>query len=62
MRSLRTFVLPPELGQDFRKIWPAAAISNLGDGAKVAAGPLVVASITDEPFAVPCAAFAQQLP
>jgi MFS family permease len=62
MRSLRTFVLPPELGQDFRKIWPAAAISNLGDGAMVAAGPLLVASITDEPFAVASAAFAQQLP
>jgi hypothetical protein len=62
MRSLRSFLLPDELGQDFRRIWPAAAISNLGDGALLAAGPLLVASITDEPAAVGAAAFVQQLP
>jgi MFS family permease len=62
MRSLLSTVLPAELGSDFRKIWPAAAISNLGDGAMVAAGPLLVASITDEPVAVGAAAFVQQLP
>jgi MFS family permease len=62
MRSLRTFLLPPELGSDFRKIWPAAIISNLGDGAMLAAGPLLVASITREPVAVGAAAFVQQLP
>jgi MFS family permease len=62
MRSLRSFLLPAELGEDFRKIWPAAAISNLGDGALVAAGPLLVASITNEPAAVGAAAFIQQLP
>ncbi|TWD80802.1 MFS-type transporter involved in bile tolerance (Atg22 family) [Kribbella amoyensis] len=62
MRSLRTLVLPPELGRDFRRIWPAAAISNLGDGALLAAGPLLVASITDQPAAVGAAVFVQQLP
>ncbi|WP_112241955.1 MFS transporter [Kribbella monticola] len=62
MRSLLSTVLPAELGSDFRKIWPAAAISNLGDGAMLAAGPLLVASITDEPAAVGAAAFVQQLP
>lgn len=62
MRSLRTAVLPAELGQDFRKIWPASAISNLGDGAMLAAGPLLVASVTDDPLAVGAAAFVQQLP
>lgn len=62
MQSLRTFLLPSELGQDFRKIWPASAISNLGDGAMIAAGPLLVASITDKPLAVGIAAFVQQLP
>lgn len=60
--SMRPSLLPPELGRDFRKIWPAAAISNLGDGAMLAAGPLLVASITDEPAAVGAAAFIQQLP
>jgi MFS family permease len=62
MRSLRSFVLPAELGQDFRKIWPASAISNLGDGAMLAAGPLLVASVTDDPLAVGTATFIQQLP
>ncbi|TDU89624.1 MFS-type transporter involved in bile tolerance (Atg22 family) [Kribbella voronezhensis] len=62
MRSLLSTVLPAELGPDFRKIWPASAISNLGDGAMLAAGPLLVASITDEPAAVGAAAFVQQLP
>lgn len=62
MSSLRTFLLPPELGSDFRKIWPAAIISNLGDGAMLAAGPLLVASITREPAAVGAAAFIQQVP
>ncbi|TDO33819.1 putative MFS family arabinose efflux permease [Kribbella sp. VKM Ac-2527] len=62
MRSLRSVLLPIELGSDFRKIWPAAAISNLGDGALLAAGPLLVASITTEPAAVGAAVFVQQLP
>jgi MFS family permease len=62
MRSLRSVLLPTELGSDFRKIWPAAAISNLGDGALLAAGPLLVASITTEPAAVGAAVFVQQLP
>ncbi|WP_327639113.1 MFS transporter [Kribbella sp. NBC_00482] len=62
MRSLRAYAFPSELGPDFRKIFPAAIISNLGDGALIAAGPLLVASITTEPAAVGAAAFVQQLP
>lgn len=62
MPSLGTYLLPPGLGSDFRKIWPASIISNLGDGAMLAAGPLLVASITSEPAAVGAAAFVQQLP
>ncbi|MFC9687194.1 MFS transporter [Kribbella sp. NPDC056951] len=62
MPSLRETVLPAALGADFRRIWPAAIISNLGDGALLAAGPLLVASITSEPAAVGAAAFVQQLP
>src|SRR3954453_24265326 len=62
MRSVGTYLAPPELGSDFRKIWPAAIISNLGDGAMLAAGPLLVASITSKPVAVGAAAFIQQLP
>jgi MFS family permease len=37
-------------------------VSNLGDGIVLAAGPLLVASITREPFAVALAAFLQQVP
>ncbi|MDX2974243.1 MFS transporter [Kribbella solani] len=62
MPSLGSLAFPAELGSDFRKIWPAAIISNLGDGALLAAGPLLVASITIEPAAVGAAAFVQQLP
>jgi MFS family permease len=62
MRSLGAYVFPSELGSDFRRIFPAAIISNLGDGALIAAGPLLVASITTEPAAVGAAAFVQQLP
>ncbi|TDX08955.1 MFS transporter [Kribbella sp. VKM Ac-2566] len=62
MRSLGAYLVPAELGPDFRKIFPAAIISNLGDGALSAAGPLLVASITNEPAAVGAAAFVQQLP
>ena len=37
-------------------------MSNLGDGVVLAAGPLLVASITTEPFAVAMAMFAQRMP
>jgi MFS family permease len=62
MRFPRSVFLPPELGRNFRKIWTAAAISNLGDGAMLAAGPLLVASLTAQPAAVAAAVFIQQLP
>lgn len=53
---------PARLGRDFRWIWGASAVSNLGDGIVLAAGPLLVASISREPFAVAAAAFLQQVP
>jgi MFS family permease len=37
-------------------------VSNLGDGIVLAAGPLLVTSITTEPFAVAAAMFAQRIP
>jgi len=46
----------------FRRIWAASAASSLGDGALLAAGPLLVASKTHDPFLVALATFAQQLP
>ncbi|MEH0843782.1 MFS transporter [Micromonospora sp. CPCC 205711] len=52
----------PRLGRDFARLWTANAVSNLGDGVTMVAGPLLVASISDEPAAVAAAALAPQLP
>ena len=50
------------LGADFTKLWTAAAVSNIGDGVTMVAGPLLVASLTTDPAAVAGAVFAQQVP
>ncbi|BEL05902.1 MFS transporter [Actinoplanes sichuanensis] len=58
MRAL----LSARIGADFNRLWTASAISNIGDGVTMAAGPLLVASISDNPSLVAGAVFAQQLP
>ncbi|MET0418921.1 MAG: MFS transporter, partial [Actinoplanes sp.] len=58
MHALRT----APLGADFRRLWTSTAVTNLGDGILMVAGPLLVASITTNPAAVAGAVFAQQLP
>jgi predicted MFS family arabinose efflux permease len=50
------------MGANFRRLWAASAVSSLGDGAMLAAGPLFVASKTSDPLLVAGAMFAQQLP
>ncbi len=50
------------LGRDYTRVLAASTISALGDGIALAAGPLLVASITESPLLVAGAAFAQQLP
>jgi MFS family permease len=50
------------LGPDFAKVWTASAVSNLGDGVTLIAGPLLVAQLTGDPGLVAGAAFVQQLP
>src|SRR5476651_2044678 len=52
----------PKLGSDFAKLWTANAISTVGDGALLAAGPLLVTSRTTDPAFVAGAVFAQQVP
>lgn len=47
---------------DFAKLWTASAVSNIGDGVTIAAGPLLVAQMTQNPALVAGAAFAQQFP
>jgi MFS family permease len=60
--GLLEVVAPARLGRTFRWLLGAAWISNLGDGIALAAGPLLVASLTGEPFLVALAAVLQRLP
>jgi MFS family permease len=53
---------PARLGRDFRWILAAVTAMNLGDGVVVAAGPLLVASQTRDPFLVSLAVFCEYLP
>lgn len=55
-------VLPAQLGRNFRWLFGSATLANLGDGVLLAAGPLLVASLTRDPLAVALAIFAQRLP
>ena len=50
------------LGPDFAKVWTASAVSNIGDGVTMIAGPLLVAQLTGDPGLVAGAAFVHQLP
>ena len=55
-------LLPPALGRDFRWLWGSSAASNLGDGLLLSAGPLLVTTITRDPFAVALATLMNFLP
>jgi len=55
-------LLPARLGTQFRWLLAASWITNLGDGIAIAAGPLLVASQTEEPLLVAMAALLQWLP
>jgi MFS family permease len=46
----------------FGRSWAAAAVSDIGDGVALAAGPLLLASLTSDPALVAGAVFVQQLP
>lgn len=52
----------PPLGRDFTLLWWASALTNLGDGALLAAGPLLVSSVAPAPLAVAGAAAVQTAP
>lgn len=60
-RIVETLV-PRRLGVGFRWLLASSWISNLGDGMALAAGPLLVASQTRDPFLVALAVLLQQLP
>ncbi|MBI2244988.1 MAG: MFS transporter [Nocardioides sp.] len=62
MTSLAEIVAPRRLGTGFRWLLASSWVSNLGDGLALAAGPLLVASQTHDPFLVALAALLQWLP
>ena len=62
MSRLIDTVSPARLGVGFRWLLASSWISNLGDGIAIAAGPLLVASQTDDAFLVALAALLQWLP
>lgn len=62
MSRLVDTAFPPRLGSQFRRLVAGYWVSNLGDGVALAAGPLLVASRTHDPFLVALAPFLQQLP
>jgi predicted MFS family arabinose efflux permease len=53
---------PPRLGRGFRWLMASSWTSNIGDGISLAAGPLLVASKTDQEFLVALAALLQWAP
>ncbi|WP_258725193.1 MFS transporter [Cellulomonas sp. NS3] len=62
MSHLVETVLPGRLGVPFRWLVGSAFVTNLGDGLALAAGPLLVASLTDDARLVALAATLQWLP
>lgn len=50
------------LGPNYRKLWVASAISNLGDGVRLTALPLMAAEITREPAQIAAIDLASTLP
>src|ERR671920_1593231 len=62
MRSRVEVVAAPRLGVPFRWMLGSSWASNLGDGLAIAAGPLLVASQTHDPFLVALAALLRWAP
>ncbi|HEU4421354.1 MAG TPA: MFS transporter [Pilimelia sp.] len=55
-------LLPARLGTGYRWLLASSWVTNLGDGVAVAAGPLLVASLTDDAFLVSLAALLRWAP
>lgn len=55
-------VVPRRLGSSFRWLLASTVVNNAGDGVALAAGPLLVASLTRDPFLVSMALMSQWLP
>ncbi|HEX5825660.1 MAG TPA: MFS transporter [Candidatus Limnocylindrales bacterium] len=55
-------VAPRRLGTSFRWLLSASFVNNVGDGIALSAGPLLVASLTRDPFLVSMALLSEYLP
>lgn len=62
MSGLVDALAPARFGPGFRRLLSSNWLSNTGDGIAVAAGPLLVASLTDDAFLIASAALLQWLP
>ncbi len=62
MDRLLELLVPSRLGERFRALLFSSWLTNLGDGIAIAAGPLLVASQTHDPFLVALAGILQRLP
>jgi MFS family permease len=62
VRGLVEAVLPARMGTPFRWLVGSSWVTNLGDGIALAAGPLLVASQTQDPLLVALGALLQRLP
>lgn len=62
MSTVRNTLVPPRLGKGFRWLLASSWTTNLGDGVAIAAGPLLVASLTDDPFLISMAALLRWAP
>ncbi len=50
------------LGRDFTRLWWSAAVSSIGDGATIAASPLLASRLTDNPLLISAASIAFTAP
>lgn len=62
MSKLLDVVAPARLGASYRWLLASSWTTNLGDGVAIAAGPLLVASLTRNPFLVSLAALLRWAP
>jgi predicted MFS family arabinose efflux permease len=62
LTSIAETIAPARLGRSFRWLLAASAVTNAGDGIAIAAGPLLVASLTRDPFLVSLALLSEYLP
>ncbi|GIH10858.1 hypothetical protein Rhe02_89250 [Rhizocola hellebori] len=62
MSRIGEALVPARLGSAYRWLLASSWTTNLGDGISIAAGPLLVASLTDDPFLVSLAALLRWAP